>query len=270
MDAPIAGDHYPRTLQEFASHFSTEEDCVAYLAAVRWADGFQCRTCGNTTAWQTTKLRWICTACRTQNRLLAGTLLEDTRLPLRTWLMAMWVVTNQKNGISALGLQRLLGLGSYHTAFMLLHKLRRAMVRPGRDRLNGCVEVDETYVGGRGNHRGRGGEEKDLVAIAVELDERGKPRRVRLATIPDASTESLFTFVLANIEPGSRLITDGWAAYHRLTERGYLHEPRNVRATGHPAHEILPNVHRVAALLKRWLLGTHQGATEDTYLDDYL
>jgi len=203
---------------------------------------------------------------------MAGTIFQDSHLPLRLWFRAMWYVTNQKSGVSALGLQRALGLGSYETAWRCLQKLRRAMVRPGREPLTKDVEVDELYVGGVEPTR-RGGRQrsqiKALVAVAAEVRDRGMGR-IRLQRIPDASGESLVGFVRAVVSPGAIVRTDGWTAYPGLTRAGYTHRPRVISGSGHTASTLLPRVHRVAALLKRWLLGTHQGRVSHTHLDDYL
>ena len=182
----------------------------------------------------------------------------------------MWWVTNQKHGVSALGLQRLLGLGSYRTAWVCLQKLRRAMVRPGRDRLTGCVEVDETYVGGveaGGGKRHLGN--KALVVIAAQVDRKGIGR-IRLRRILNASAPSLDAFVKSAVEPGSAVITDGWNGYEGLKSQGYTHKAKVIRGSGKTASALLPRVHRVASLLKRWLLGTHQGAVSRDQLDYYL
>jgi transposase-like protein len=183
----------------------------------------------------------------------------------------MWYVTNQKSGVSALGLKRLLGLGSYQTAWAWLHKLRRAMVRPGRDLLAGCVEVDESYVGGNedGVH-GRETETKAIVAIAVEVHSPKGFGRVRLHRVPDASGPSLIGFVREVVAPGATVITDGWQSYRSLSSHGYTHERRVLSGSGDPAHVVLPGPHRVTSLLKRWLLGTHQGAVRKKQLDYYL
>lgn len=141
-------EDYPRTLLEFEDRFATEQACRDYLIQLRWSHGFVCPRCAAGTAWAATRGRLVCGGCRHQTSVTAGTIFQDTRKPLRLWFRAMWYVTSQKNGASAMGLQRVLGLGSYLTAWTWLHKLRRAMVRPGRDRLSGRVEVDETYVGG--------------------------------------------------------------------------------------------------------------------------
>ncbi len=188
-----------------------------------------------------------------------------------TWFAAAWYVTAQKPGASALGLQRLLGVGSYRTAWAMLHKLRRAMVRPGRDQLQGELEADETYVGGaRGRGAGRGTPGKAIVAIAVEALPRGACGRVRLARIPNCSERVLTAFVREVAAPGSVLYTDHWQGYSGLSAAGFLHHPTSIAASGDPAHVAMPRVHRVSALLKRWLLGTHQGAARPEHLDYYL
>ena len=211
-----------------------------------------------------------CRSCHGRTSLTAGTIFEGTRKPLRTWFMTMWFVTSQKNGVSALGLQRVLGLGSYETAWTWLHKLRRAMVRPGRDCLGGTVEVDETYVGGPEKDKwGREIESKSIVAVAAE--ERGKGiGRIRLRRIGDVSADSLLPFVQAAVVPGATIHTDGWSGYVGLTAAGYKHQVSVISAGPDPAHEVMPRVHKVASLLKRWLLGTHQGGIQRQHLDYYL
>jgi transposase-like protein len=197
--------------------------------------------------------------------------LEGTRKPLRTWFQAMWYVTNQKSGVSALGLQRVLGFGSYQTAWTWLHKLRRAMVRPGRDRLSGSVEVDETYVGGVDvGVSGRQTHDKSVVMVAVELLSPKGFGRVRLRQVPDASGSNLIGFIRDVVEPGSEVHTDGLLAYRDLPEHGYRHTFNVITGSGVLAHVSLPAVHRIAALLKRWLLGTHQGSVSAKHLDYYL
>jgi transposase-like protein len=215
-------------------------------------------------------LYW-CRNCGYQASLTAGTVFNDTLKPLRLWFEAMWYVTNQKSGVSALGLQKVLGLGSYHTAWNWLHKLRRAMVRPGRDRLNGIVEVDETFIGGeRTGKRGRGAEGKALVVIAAQEGEKGIGR-IRMRRVSDAAGESLEPAVWEMVEPGSVVRTDGWRGYNGLAELGYQHEV--ARKQPELGNNLLPLANRVASLLKRWLLGTHQGAVQawqlEYYLDEY-
>jgi transposase-like protein len=213
----------------------------------------------------------------------AGTIFEKTRTPLRSWFAAVWYLTNQKHGVSALGLQRVLGLGSYQTAWTLLHRLRRAMIRPGRERLCGVVEVDESYVGGRdiglseSRRAARKGRKvppleskKSIVVIAVEVLEPKGFGRIRLRRVPSAGQESVLPFVLDSIEPGSTVRTDGSWAYRSLDKHGYVREKTVLLGSPDPAHVSMPAVHRVAALLKRWLLGTHQGAIQPHQLDAYL
>ena len=214
-------------------------------------------------------LYW-CGNCDYQASITAGTLFHDTRKPLRLWFEAMWYGVNQKSGVSALGLQRVLGLGSYHTAWNWLHKLRRAMVRPGRDRLSGQVEVDEVFIGGvRPGKRGRGAAGKSLVVIAVQEAEKGMGMgRIRLQQVADAAGASLEPAVWDMVEPGTTVRTDGWGGYNGLTELGYKHIV--VRKTPDLGDNLLPLANRIASLLKRWLLGTHQGAVEHTHLGYYL
>jgi len=256
-------EDYPRSLQELERRFATEAACLAYLTALRWPTGFVCPACGGTQAWRTTRGRWHCRECGTQTSVTAGTLFHRTRLPLPVWFRAIWHVTSQKYGANALGLQRVLGL-SYETAWQWLHKLRRAMVRPGRDHLAGRVQVDETYVGGRKKpgKRGRGAAGKTLVAIAVEDKGSTGIGRIRLQVLPDASAASLARFAGVTIAPGSVIATDDWAGYGLLGSHGYTHRvlpPKNL---------VLP--HLVASLMKRWLLGTYQGAVRPTHLAYYL
>ena len=251
----------------FERRFGSDEACREYLFSLRWPEGFVCSQCGGQRAWQTSRGLWLCGGCRHQASVTAGTVFQDSHIPLTIWFRAMWYVTSQKHGISALGLQRVLGLGSYRTSWALLHKLRRAMVRPGRERLRGVVEVDETYWGGEEEGvMGRETQAKALIAVAAE--EHGKGiGRVRLRRIVMADRKNLHGFIGDSIEPGSTVRTDGWNAYLELT--GYVHDRQVQRRQAEGLH-LLPRVHRVVSLLKRWLLGTHQGAISHAYLDDYL
>jgi transposase-like protein len=211
-----------------------------------------------------------CAACGRQSSVTAGTIFQDTRTPLAVWFRAMWYVVGQKTGTSALGLQRVLGLGSYRTAWTWLHKLRRAMVRPGRERLTGRVEVDELYLGAEEvGMRGRGTLKKTLIGVAAEQVGR-RLGRIRVRSLPDASADSLQAFIDEAIEPGSLVHTDGWVGYDRVTAHGYRHRVTFLSDHPEPAHELLPRVHLIASLLKRWLLGTHQGAVSPAHLDYYL
>lgn len=257
---------YPTTVLELRDRFSDEEACRDYLTALRWPEGFRCPACQSPEHWVTARFLFHCRACDHQTSVTAGTLFMDTHLPLRLWFEAIWQVTSQKYGASGLGLQRVLGLGSYRTAWMLLHKLRRAMIRPGRDRLHGLVEVDEIYVGGSRLQKDKY-ENKALVLVAVEEVDR-KIGRVRLLRVADRSGVTLQEGVQQLIEPGTRVRTDDSHAYRKLAELGYqhVHVPS---VTAHPEN-ALPLVNRVASLLKRWLLGTHQGSVARTHLDYYL
>jgi transposase-like protein len=200
----------------------------------------------------------------------AGTIFEGTRKPLTLWFRAIWWVTTQKTGASALGLQRILGLGSYETAWSWLQKLRRAMVRPGRERLSGRVEIDESYIGPTEEGlRGRRTQRKALIAVAAQEDGEAIGR-IRMRRIPDASAGSLEPFVLASVEPGSVVHTDGWDGYVNLPTLGYLHAVSPLHHSRETASEVMPRVHRVVSLVKRWLLGTHQGAVSHEHLDYYL
>jgi transposase-like protein len=273
-DRPVGGRDYPRTWPEFQRFLSDEYACLAYLERLRWPEGFRCPACGSSEAWKTKRGLWLCGACRRQTSVTAGTLFAGTRTPLRGWFAAIWQLATHKQGMSALGFQRAMGLGSYETAWAHLHKLRRAMVRPRRDLLCGLVEVDEGYVGGR--EVGMAGfqtEDKSPVVVAVEQHE-GKKResagRVRLSRVEPLTKPGLEAFICEAIEPGSEVRTDGWNVYQGLPELGYRHLPVNISSTGKPASASMPHVHRVLALLKRWMLGTHQGSVQAHQLDYYL
>lgn len=258
---------YPRTLQELEARFSTEDACQRYLYSLRWSDGFVCPACGGRQAWPMKRGLWLCAACRHQASVTAGTIFQDTHKPLTLWFRAMWYVTTQKNGVSALGLQRVLGLGSYKTAWAILHKLRRAMVRPGRDQLKGIVEVDETYWGGQEEGViGRLTQDKAMIVVAAEED-GPNIGRIRLRRVPDLTRDSLHGFIKDFVEPGSTIRTDGLIAYLEL--KGYAHD-RQIQRRQPEGEHLLPRVHRVVSLLKRWMMGTHQGAIAQDYLDYYL
>jgi transposase-like protein len=262
-------EEYPRNLTELEANFSTEEACRAYLTRLRWPDGFRCPRCGSGKAWAVRDLS-ECAGCGCQTSVTAGTIFQDTRTPLPIWFRAMWWVTTQKNGASALGLQRILGLKSYETAWAWLHKLRRAMVRPGRDLLTGRVEVDECYLGGlEEGLPGRLNLDKALIVVAAQEDGPGIGR-IRIRQILDASAKSLVPFVQDSVEPGSVIHTDGWLGYLPLKGKGYQHDITFLRGKKKTPSELMPRVHRVISLLKRWLMGTHQGAVSHKHLDYYL
>lgn len=266
---PVGGVDYPRTLTEFDEWFSSDAACEEFLRQIRWPDGFCCPECGEAGGWRTRRGLVECPRCGRQTSLTAGTIFEGTRKSLRLWFQAIWYLTNQKHGVSALGLQRVLGPGSYRTAWTWLHKLRRAMVRPGRDRLNGEVEVDETFLGGADSDIDGRGTSRAIVLIAAEIRGAGTGR-IRMARATDASADSLIPFIQSAVTEGAVVHTDGWAGYEPLTRHGYRHDRTSFRGTGLPAHVAMPRVHRVSSLLKRWWLGTYHGAIADSHLEYYL
>lgn len=261
---------FPRNLMEFTSRFSTEEACAAYLLELRWPEGFVCPACQGGKGWSTARGTVYCAACKRQTSLTAGTILHGTRVSLRAWLLAMCLVCTQKTGLSAAGLQRELGLGSYRTAWLMLQKLRQAMVRLGRDSLHGSVEVDETYLGASesGVH-GRQLVGKALVVIAVETAGK-RIGRTRLRHVPDGSKASLVGFIRDCVEPGTLVRTDGWRGYAGLPVVGYTHRITVTRGDGELALSVFPHVHLVASLLKRWLGATHHGNVDPKHLQPYL
>ena len=261
-------EDYPRNLVEFESWFASEEACRAYLVRLRWPGGFVCPCCGRRKGWSTQRLLVVCSACGHQASATAGTIFQDSRKPLTMWFRAIWCVTDPKIGASALSLQRTLGLGSYKTAWTWLHKIRRAMVTPGRERLKGEVEVDETFIGApeAGRH-GRRMIDKTMVVVAAEKDGRGIGR-IRMRRVADGSAHSLHPFVSESIEPGSTLLTDDWQGYASL--EGYRRRIKEIAHSGRTASQLMPRVHRAVSLLKRWLMGTHQGAVSQEHLDYYL
>jgi transposase-like protein len=262
-------EDYPLNVMEMERRFSTEEACRDYLFRLRWPNGFVCPRCQAAGNWNTTRDRLMCRKCQHQTTVTAGTIFQDTHKPLTLWFRAVWHVTSQKNGASAMSLQQELGLGSYKTAWTWLHKLRRAMVRPDRDRLSGTVEVDETYWGAEEEGViGRQTERKALMIVGVEYNRhKNKIGRIRMRRIPDTSRESLHGFIKEMIEPGSTICTDGLFSY--LEMNGYTHD-RQVQRHQAAGEHLLPRVHQVVSLLKRWLLGTHQGAVSHAHLDYYL
>lgn len=272
---PRAGRHYPRDLAEFNRWFGTESNAMRYLTAVRFRHGLACPRC----AMMITAPggpRWWCGSCRRWFTVTTGTLLERTKVPMATWLVVAWHLVQTKIGVSALSIQRITGV-NYATAWLLLQKMRAAMDQGGREKLSGDIEFDETYVGGvdpgaPGRSRGK----KSPVAVACEVVSPTAMGRIRLARLPDASALAIADFLEHNVEPGSVLLSDDWPSYGpalaELDARGRHYEAKTttLSKTGTKAHVVHPHVHRVASLLKRWLLGTHQGAVADQHLDAYL
>jgi len=269
---PTGGVNYPRTYQEFREWFPDDAACLDYLGRLRWPHGFVCPACGKDRYWPTGKALFMCADCGRKTSVTAGTIFHRSHTPLSTWFAAIWFVTSQKNGVSALGLQRALGFGSYETAWAWMQKLRRAMVRPDRDLLSGVVELDQIYVGGRSAGKKGGSTDKVVITVAVERDRRQRLGRVRFHIPEPANSHEQLDFARQVIEPGSLIRTDGLLMFRQLPAMGYRHE----FVRGHQADditEVLPGVHRVASLLKRWVAGTlhHHVSLEHLpyYLDEY-
>jgi transposase-like protein len=258
---------YPMDLIEFEKEFAIEDQCRKYIIKLRYKNGiFTCPLCGSKKSYPVKENFFECARCGHQESILSGTLFQDTHKPLKLWFLAIWYIASQKNGTSALGLQRILGIGSYKTAWTWLHKLRRAMVRPGRDKLSGQVEIDEAYFRApeKGGKRGRGAENKVLAAIAVEINDK-KVGRIRIRIIDDLSALSLHGFIESSVEKGSTIVTDGWKGYNGIDAKGYTHEIMDSRNED----LLLPHVHTVISLIKRWILGTLQGSCSKEYIAYY-
>jgi len=262
-------EDYPRTAADFEARFRSEQACREYLFQIRWPEGFRCPRCGSAKAWPLRSVLRQCAGCGRQVSLTAGTIFQDTHTPLTVWFQAMWWVTAQKNGVSALGLQRVLGLGSYQTAWAWLHKLRRAMVRPGRERLAGTVEVDETFLGGlEEGVRGRGTEKKALIVVAAQ--EEGRCRTHPPAANSRCLGRESYSLHRGFGGTGKRDPHRRLAWIRALEKKGYGHAITYLRGREESPSELMPRVHLVVSLLKRWLIGTHQGAVSHKHLDYYL
>lgn len=275
--SPIGGVDYPTTWVQFLDWFHSEQACRDFLEKLRWADGLICPKCGAlSTVERKSRGRLVCPTCKHQATATAGTIFDKTRTELRVWFAAIWYITNQKQGVSALGLQRVLGLGSYETAWAMLHRLRRAMVRPDRELLHGEVEVDETYLAltDRQNPIPAAGRKsnttKVLVVIAVEMLQPKGFGRIRIRQIDRGDYGNLMPFIKESVLPGSVIHSDGSPAYKKIENSGYGHRKTVHLGSDTPAHESMPGVHRVASLLQRWMMGTHHGAVQPGQLDYYL
>ena len=277
VKAPFGGTDFPTTWVQFLDWFHSEQACRDYLEKLRWANGLTCPKCGLISQVERmSRGRLICPACRHQATATAGTIFDKTRTELRVWFAAIWYITSQKHGVSALGLQRVLGLGSYETAWAMLHRLRRAMVVPDRELLHGKVEVDETYLAltDRQNPISAVGRKsnttKVLVVIAVEMLHPKGFGRIRIRQINRGDYENLMPFIRASVRPGAVIHSDGSPSYKNLEDSGYGHRRTVYFGSDTPAHESMPGVHRVASLLQRWIMGTHHGAVQPGQLDYYL
>ena len=261
---------YPKTFEEFLEWFQSNTDCERYLEWIRWPDGLECPRCSSRKLWRTERGLLHCGDCQHQTSVTVGTVFEGTRKPLLLWFHLMWLMMAQKTGLSAKNLCDTYGFGSYQTAWVWLQKLRSVMIREGREQLRGRVEVDETYIGGRkSGARGRGAEGKTLVLVAVEGEE-GKLGRVRFRCVPAAAAEHIEPFVRDHVDPRAVVVSDGLPAYNGLSASGFDHRPCCLSTDGNEAHREIEHVHLVVSLLKRWLIGTHQGAVRPTHLQAYL
>lgn len=273
----IVPSDFPKTLPEFEARFGTEEQCREFFTKLRWPDGFVCPVCGSREGYHLNSRDLYECPCGRQTSLTAGTLFQGTRKPLRLWFKAMFLLAVSKAGLSAMALKRLMGFGSDQTAWAWLHKLRKAMVRPGRPKMDGKVELDETFVGGVVEGAcGRGSPNPIVMAAVERLDEPGRGTRrwalgrVRLQVVEAATQASATAFAAENIEARSTVVTDGLAIYDNLRKAGFDHRPRVIGENQKRATKLLPGVHRVFSLLKRWLLGAHQGAVSPWHLQSYL
>lgn len=261
---------------DFQERFPDDDACLEYLAASRWPEGFRCPGCGGRRAWVLDRRHLReCADCHLQTSVTAGTVMHRTRTPLRLWFWAAYLVATHTPGISAVQLQRQLGISRYETAWLILQKLRRAMVAPEREPLQGEVEVDETLVGG--HHEGRrGGRQRDgtktLVGVIVEVRGEGSGR-LRLEVLADAGQRTLTAWVETNVRPGAIVHTDGWRGYGRLGSAGFDHRPLLQRRDHPDAQKLLPHAHRAVSNLKTWLQGTHRGVSPEhlqVYLDEFV
>lgn len=269
-----SGIDYPKNWEQFIDWFHDDQACLDYIYKIRWPNGFICPRCHlNKTPYKLKNGTLMCPACRKETSVTAGTIFNKTRTSLKDWFGAVWYITNQKNGVSALGVHRLLGLGSYQTSWSLLHKLRSAMVNPEREKLSGLVEVDETFIGGvvpRKNIKNHNNKSKTVVLVAIELLEPKGFGRVRLRYVSTATKENISQFILDVVKPESVIYSDGSPAYNCAKENGFVHHRTVHLGSDIAAHITMPGVHRVASLLKRWLLGAYQGAIQEKQLEYYL
>ena len=265
----IITEDFPKNEAEFDKRFSNEQSCYDYLFEIRWPQGFICRRCKHTGYWKSSRGLYICCNCEHQHSLTAGTILHSSKKPLRYWFKAMWWFTTRKSGINAVTLQELLGLGSYSTAWVWLHKLRRCTICAERKKLSGTIEVDEFYIGGQHpGKRGRGADHKSVVVAATEKKGR-KLGRIRLQMADDCSFSSIDQFMNQNINQKSHVITDGWSSYKPVQKKGYDHQ-RCVQAEAKDKNSVLPGIHLVCSLFKRLMLGTFHGRCDRKHLQPYL
>lgn len=267
-DSPFGGRDFPRTDEEFADWFQDEAACRAYLEKLRWPQGITCPMCGHETGWARSRDLWQCANCGHETSVTAGTAFDRTRIPLSTWFVAAWHMTNQSRGLSARELMRLVDLGSYQTAWCMLHKLRRSMVHPSRDRLEGVIEVDQACIGPV--RSGPSGAERALIGIAAEIDEPKRILRVRLARIEARPAAGLVDFVARSVVKGSTIHTGRAELDGELAARGFVPRAAEAPRGSDRARATMTSGRRIASRLDRWLRTTYQGAVSAKHLTDYL
>jgi len=251
---------FPKTAPTFEARFATEEDCRAYWIMARWGGKPACAKCESTHVWTIRQgTTFECAGCGHQTSLTSGTVLEKTRKPLKTWFRAIFEISTRRTGISAKDLQRIMGFGSYKTAWTWLHKLRAAMVRPQREALGPFVQMDEALVGGKG------GPHKELVLVAAEAN-----GRVRLAHADNNDEDTLKAFASGQVATDAQVVTDGHAGYNETSLGERPHEPKVQTKAERRENDTLQSCHWTISLLKRWLLGTHAGAVKPKHLQAYL
>lgn len=262
---------YPKNQLEFERRFSSEESCENCLWQLKFPSGYVCSFCNGTDYWSQTRARRTCASCHRETSVLSGTVFSKSHLSLTVWFRCCWWFINQKQGVSALGLQRALGIGSYRSAWLALHKLRRAMITPGRNLLKGEIETDEIYIGGVESEGSKYRSNKHLILICAEKNGKGIGR-IRMKVIVDTSSETLLTGVQEMVEEGSAIETDAWSGYMCLGANGYKHIRTHMGPNRKAKREqdALPRVHRIASLFKRWMLGTYQGRVDAKHLPRYL
>jgi len=259
---------FPKTSLEFELRFATEDACRQYLMAARWGGSPSCGKCGHKKVYELAVGRWECAACGHQTSITAGTPMEGTRKDLRLWFRAIWEVVSRKNGISAKDLQRVLGFGSYETAWTWLQKIRRCLVRTGREPLRGSVQIDEGFLGGRGerSQSGRSVEVKALIMVAAE----SKDGRIRLEHAPRGNAASAAAFIKRNVSVEATVHTDGGGLYNKTALDGRKHTATSKRRKARSKRDAVQVCHWTIANLKRWWLGTHHGAISAKHLQVYL
>src|SRR6516225_9237637 len=276
----VARPPFPKTLRQFQVDFATEEDCQQYLAACRWPEGFVCPRCGHIRAYElVSQRRHQCVQCRHQVSLTSGTILHRTKIPLTHWFWAAYLMTIDKRGVSALLLQRQLGLTCYETAWMMLHKLRRAMVNAARETLRGEVEVDDTWIGGEqaGLQGSRQLKDRRAALVLVAIEKRGRASgRTRMSVIPDFKAATIMSFLSKYVVPGSTIYTDGLKSFSGLLEVGFKHIVRNQPLRSElrrGARSAVPLADRAIGNLQQWLIGTYHGVSKgqlQVYLDEFI